>query len=145
MNGYAVDLDTAQAIIAQARRRGREAECAPLTLAVLDPGGHLVAFAREDSSGIVRPQIAVGKAWGALGMGFGSRELARRAQGNPSFVNSLTALAPGGLVPVPGGVLIRGNDGQVLGAIGISGDTSDRDEMCAIDGIESVGLVPDAG
>jgi uncharacterized protein GlcG (DUF336 family) len=110
---------------------------------VLDPGGHAVALKREDGSGILRPQIAMGKAWGALGMGFASRELARRAEQHPVFVAALTSVSGGRLVPVPGGVLIRAGDGALVGAVGVSGDTSDKDEECAAHGVEAAGLVPD--
>ena len=107
---------------------------------MLDAGGHLVAFKREDKSGILRFDIAYGKAWGALGMGFGSRELAERAGKNPLFFGVLANVSQGRLVPVPGGVLIKDAGGAVLGAVGISGDTSDKDEVCAVAGIEAAGL-----
>ncbi|MQA01815.1 MAG: heme-binding protein [Streptosporangiales bacterium] len=114
----------------------------PLTVAVLDAGGHVVVLQREDGASIMRPQIASGKAWGALGMGLPSRELARRAQGQPQF---FAALAPGGLVPVPGGVLVRDpQTREIVGAVRVSGDTSDRDEECAVAAIEATGLVADA-
>ncbi len=112
---------------------------------MLDCGGHLVAFKREDKSGILRGDIATGKAWGALGMGFGSREIANRAAKLPMFFTALAAASQGRLVPVPGGVLIRDRGGDVIGAVGISGDTSDNDEICAIAGIEAAGLFPQAG
>ncbi|TMJ05416.1 MAG: heme-binding protein [Alphaproteobacteria bacterium] len=135
-----VNLNQASVIVDTALKKGRETNCAPLTVAVLDAGGHLVAFKREDKSGILRFDIAYGKAWGALGMGFGSRELAERAAKNPVFIGALTTIAQGRLVPVPGGVLIKDAGGTVLGAVGISGDTSDKDEVCAIAGIEAAGL-----
>ncbi len=135
-----VTLAQASTIVDIALKKGRETNCAPLTVAVLDGGGHLVAFKREDRSGILRFDIAYGKAWGALGMGFGSRELAERAAKNPVFIGALTTIAQGRLVPVPGGVLIKDADGAVLGAVGISGDTSDKDEVCAVAGIEAAGL-----
>lgn len=147
MDHRVLDLDTAlaiaSAVLSVRRHRGHR----PLTVAVLDPGGHVVVLQREDGSGILRPQIAVGKALGALGMGFGTRELARLAQENPQFVAALSALSPGGLVPAPGGVLVRLAAGatEVLGAVGVSGDTSDRDEECALHAIASVGLTADPG
>ena len=134
-----VTLAQASTIVDVALNKGRETGCAPLTVAVLDAGGHLVAFKREDRSGILRFDIAYGKAWGALGMGFGSRELAERAGKNPLFFGVLANVAQGRLVPVPGGVLIK-DAGTVLGAVGISGDTSDKDEVCAVAGIEAAGL-----
>jgi len=140
-----VTLAQASTIVDVALKKGRETNCAPLTVAVLDAGGHLVAFKREDRSGILRYDIAYGKAWGALGMGFGSRELSERSAKNPIFIGALTTIAQGRLVPVPGGVLIKGADGAVLGAVGISGDTSDKDEACAIAGIEAAGLKADPG
>jgi uncharacterized protein GlcG (DUF336 family) len=128
-----------------ALRKGRELNCAPLTVAVLDSGGHLVAFKREDKSGLLRFDIAFGKAWGALGMGFGSRTLAARAGKTPMFFTALAAVSGGRMVTVPGGVLIRDAAGDLLGAAGISGDTSERDETCALAGIEAAGLRADPG
>jgi len=135
-----VTLAQASTIVDVALKKGRDTHCAPLTVAVLDAGGHLVAFKREDRSGILRYDIANGKAWGALGMGFGSRELADRAGKNPLFFGVLATVSQGRLVPVPGGVLIKDASGAVLGAVGISGDTSDKDEVCAVAGIEAAGL-----
>lgn len=138
-----IDLAAATTIIDAALARGRELECSPLTIAVLDAGGHLVALKREDRSGIMRPQIAVGKAWGALGMRLPSRDLARRAEHMPHFFGALNGAADGRLLPAAGGVLIR-RDGDVIGAVGVTGDTSDRDEDCAIAGIVAAGHEPDA-
>jgi len=135
-----VTLAQASTIVDVALKKGRETDCAPLTVAVLDAGGHLVTFKREDRSGILRFDIAYGKAWGALGMGFGSRELSERSAKNPIFIGALTTIAQGRLVPVPGGVLIKDAGGAVLGAVGISGDVSDKDEACAVAGIEAAGL-----
>ena len=135
-----ITLAQASTIVDVALQKGRETNCAPLTVAVLDAGGHMVAFKREDQSGILRYDIAYGKAWGALGMGFGSRELSERAGKNPVFFGALAVIAQGRFVPVPGGVLIKNADGAVLGAVGISGDTSDKDEVCAVTGIEAAGL-----
>jgi uncharacterized protein GlcG (DUF336 family) len=135
-----VTLAQASTIVDVALKKGRETNCAPLTVAVLDAGGHLVAFKREDRSGILRFDIAFGKAWGAIGMGFGSRELAERAGKNPLFFGVLATVAQGRFVPVPGGVLIKDAGGAVLGAVGISGDTSDKDEVCAVAGVAAAGL-----
>jgi uncharacterized protein GlcG (DUF336 family) len=141
-------LSQATTIVQSALAKGRETGCAPLTVAVLDAGGHLKALAREDDSGILRPQIAMGKAWGALGMGLGSRAFAKRIAeqpGAPSFFNALAAMSEGRVVPVPGGVLIRDGGRAVIGAVGISGDTSDKDEVCALAGIAAAGLAGDPG
>ena len=142
-------LQQATTIVETALRTGRETTCAPLAVAVLDAGGHLKAFAREDGAGIVRPQIAVGKAWGALGMGFGSRTLARRvADGQAqqqAFFAALNAMSDGRVVPAAGGVLVRDAGGDILGAVGISGDTTDKDEACAVAGIAAAHLVADPG
>jgi uncharacterized protein GlcG (DUF336 family) len=143
-----ITLEQARTIVDAALRTARETSCAPLAVAVLDAGGHLKAFAREDGAAILRPQIAMAKAWGALGMGFGSRTFARRLADNPqqaSFFSALGALSDGRMVPVPGGVLIRDAGKEVLGAVGISGDTSDKDEACALAGIQAAKLVGDAG
>jgi uncharacterized protein GlcG (DUF336 family) len=135
-------LKLAQAgkIIDAAIAEARKQNLAPLAVAVLDAGGHLIAFKREDGAGIVRFDIAYGKAWGALGMGFGTRELAERAAKIPTFVTTLASVSQGRMVPSPGGVLIENADREVVGAVGISGDKGDNDETCAIAGIEAVGL-----
>ncbi|HVX92282.1 MAG TPA: heme-binding protein [Xanthobacteraceae bacterium] len=140
-----VTLAQASTIVDAALSKGRELNLAPLTVAVLDAGGHLVAFKREDRSGILRFDIAFGKAWGALGMGFGSRGLAERVTKAPAFIGALTAASGGRVVPNPGGVLILNAQGETIGAVGISGDTSDKDEMCAVAGIEAAGLTPETG
>ena len=133
-------LAQASAIIDAAIAEARQHNFAPLAVAILDAGGHLIAFQREDGAGIVRFDIAYGKAWGALGMGFGTRELAERAARFPTFVAALAAISQGRMVPSPGGVLIVSPDKEVVGAVGISGDTGDNDEICAMAGIKAVGL-----
>jgi uncharacterized protein GlcG (DUF336 family) len=138
-------LDQASTIIDKALEKGRERAFKPLTVTVLDAGGQLKAMKREDGSSLLRPEIAGGKAWGALGMGFGGREFARRAAANPAFIQALSVASGGRIVPVAGGVLIRDRAGEVVGAVGISGDTSENDEACAVHGIECAGLVADTG
>ncbi len=143
-----ITLSEASAILIGALARARETGCAPLAVAVLDDGGHLKAFAREDGAGILRSQIAFGKAWGALGMGVGTRALARRLADNPQqhpFFTALNAMSDGRVVPVPGGVLVRNAERTVIGAVGISGDVSDKDEACALAGIAAAGLTADTG
>ena len=140
-----ISLAQASTIVDVALKKARETNLAPLTVAVLDAGGHLVAFKREDKSGILRHDIAIGKAWGALGMGFGSRTLASRAAKTPQFFTMLAAASGGRMVTNPGGVLIKDAGGAIIGACGISGDTSDKDEMCALAGIEAAGLKADPG
>src|SRR3954471_12285232 len=140
-----VTLAQASTIVDTALKKGRDTSCAPLTVAVLDAGGHLVAFKREDKSGLLRFDIAFGKAWGALGMGFGSRTLAARAAKTPQFFTMLAAASGGRMITNPAGILIRDAAGDVIGAVGISGDTSDNDELCGIKGIEAAGLKADPG
>ena len=138
-------LEQASIIVDKALDKGRELKLHPLTVVVLDAGGHLVAMKREDKSGILRTEIATGKAWGTLGMGFGGREFARRAAANPAFIQALSVASGGRIVPVPGGVLIRDATGEIEGAVGISGDTSENDEACAVYGIGCAGLAADTG
>jgi uncharacterized protein GlcG (DUF336 family) len=139
-------LAQASIIVDQALARGRALTLAPLTVVVLDAGGHLKAAKREDNSSLLRENIATGKAWGVLGMGFGGRELARRAgKAPPGFFGALSDMSGGRMVPVPGGVLIRADDGAIIGSVGISGDTSEKDEDCAVHGIKAAGLVADTG
>ena len=143
-----ITLKQAMAIVEVALQKARDSGCAPLAIAVLDDGGHLKTFAREDGAGIVRPQIAIGKAWGALGMGMGSRALARRVSGEApqlAFFDALNAMSGGRVVPAAGGVLIKDGAGSVLGAVGISGDSSDKDEACALAGIAAAALAGDTG
>ena len=141
----ALTLKVALALTAQALNAGRQTRAAPLTMAVLDSGGHLLALQREDGASLLRPSIAIGKAWGAIALGKGSRLLALDAQQRPAFFAALNGMGQSDIVPAPGGVLIRDDQGQVIGAMGISGDTSDIDEQCAISAIEAQGLRADAG
>ncbi len=138
-------LKQANTIIEVALKKGHEMKLHPLTVAVLDAGGHLTAFQREDRSGIMRYDIAYGKAWGALGMGFGSRHIAERAANMPGFFGALAVVSHGRMVPVAGGVLVLDGAGEIIGAVGISGDTSDNDEACAVAGIEAAGLAAKVG
>lgn len=140
-----LDLLTATAIASHAIRIAQQLSLKPMAAAVLDVAGHPLAVLRDENASFLRPQIATGKARGCLGMGFGGRELARRAQTMPAFFDAINSLTAGEVIPVAGGVLIRNAEGQILGAIGISGDTSDQDERCAVQAIELAGLVPDTG
>ncbi len=136
-------LAHAETIVDAALAHGATTGCAPLTVAVLDAGGHLVALKRQDDSGILRAEIAFGKAWGALGMGLPSRLIADK---NPTFLAAITVASGGRLVPVPGGVLIRDPESaRIIGAVGISGDASAKDEAAAAAGITAAGLTADTG
>ena len=134
-----LNLEFALRVIDGALARATELGCAPLTVVVLDTGGHDIALQRQDGSGILRVDIARGKAWGALGMGFSSREISDRAQKAPAFYGALASVSQGRMVPVAGGVLVYDEERNVVGAVGISGDTSDRDEDCALSGIKGAG------
>jgi uncharacterized protein GlcG (DUF336 family) len=133
-------LDSAARIVDTALEHAQTLNLQPLTVAVLDAGGHLVAFKRQDRSGILRPDIAQGKAWGALGMGLGGRTLAARAQAAPAFFVALASVSQGRMVPVAGGVLIKNGSNEILGAVGISGAHPEQDEACAVHGIQQAGL-----
>ena len=135
-------LAHAEKMIDAALQAARAADLLPLTVAVLDSGGHLVAFKREDGCGVLRFDIALGKAWGALGMGISSRTIRDRLGNRPAFQGALAAASGGRFVPVPGGVLALDAAGHVIGAIGISDDASDRDEYAAIMGVRAAGLTP---
>jgi uncharacterized protein GlcG (DUF336 family) len=115
-----------------------------LAIGVYDARGALKAFLAQDGTSLKRGDIAGGKALGALAMGVGSRALAKMAADRPAFVAAATAAVGGTLIPVPGGVLIK-QGGEIIGAVGISGDTSDNDEAAALAGIEAAGLEADAG
>jgi uncharacterized protein GlcG (DUF336 family) len=140
-----INLATARTIVDAVLAHARSSDFPPMTVAVLDAAGRLLAFASEDGSSLLRERIARGKALGALNMGVGSRSLAARAASHPAFVNALVSLAGGNLVPVPGGVLIRNDNDEVLGAVGVSGHLPDDDEACAIHGITAADLRADPG
>lgn len=137
-------LETARAIVRRVLEEAASAGLKPLSVVVLDAGGYPVAFERSDGSSPMRFAIAHGKAHGAVMMGLGSRALHGRAEAQPYFIQAMNALAGGALVPVPGGVLIR-REGAVIGAVGVTGDTSDNDERCAIAAITAAGFDADAG
>lgn len=140
-----ISLEKAAVIVDAALAKGREQKFEPLSVFVLDAGGHLVAAKREDRSGIIRCELAIGKAYGALGFGLGTRTLAGRAVKAPGFMAAASDASGGRVVPAPGGVLIRNDQGDIIGAVGISGDTGDNDEVCAIAGIQAAGLTADPG
>lgn len=133
-------LDEANHIIVSAFQKGAQLGLKPLCVAVLDRGGHVIAIQRQDEASTLRPQIAIAKASGALGLGVSSRKIAEMAAERPSFVASLASLAPQGIVPAAGGVIVM-RDGEIVGAVGVTGDTSDNDEDCALAGIAAARLL----
>ena len=135
-----ISLERANRIIAAAFAQGATLGLKPLSVAVLDAGGHLLAFQRQDHASTLRPQIAVGKASGALALGVSSRKIADMAAERPIFIASLGAIAPPGVIPAAGGVIVVDEAGLPLGAVGVTGDTSDNDEICALAGIAAAGL-----
>ena len=141
-----LSLDQANVIIKNALAKGIEMGFHPLTVVVLDAGGHMKAMQSQDKSSISRREIAEGKAYSTLAMGFGGRELQRRASKmSPLFFSAVSDATGGRMIPVPGGVLIKDSDSEILGAVGISGDLSENDEICAVAGILATGLTPDTG
>lgn len=140
-----LSLSDAQAIVSATLAYAGANGIKPLGVAVLDARGALRAYAAQDGSSLGRSYVAIGKASGAIAMGMGSRTLAKRGREAPQFVNAVGQLVPGGLIPVPGGVLVRDAAGTLVGAVGVSGDTSDRDEEAALAGIAAAGLAGDAG
>lgn len=141
------DLSLAKAleIITAALAKGADLGLKPLAVVVLDAGGHVKAFQRQDGASMMRFEIASGKAYGALAVGVGSRWLNAQAETRPHFLEGLSNVSGGKIVAVPGGVLIKNSDGAIIGAVGITGDTSDNDEIAAIAGIEAAGFAADAG
>lgn len=135
-----ISLEQANRIIEGAFAKSSSLKLKPLSVAVLDPGGHLIAFQRQDNASSLRFGIALGKAAGALSIGVSSRKIGEMAAERPSFVASLAAIAPGGVIPAAGGVIVLDGAGQIVGAAGATGDTSDNDELCALAGIEAAGL-----
>jgi len=139
-----ISLAKANHIIEAAFAKAREAGLKPLSVVVLDAGGHVIAFQKQDGSSMLRFEIASGKAFGALAVGMGSRKIEAMAKERPHFIEGLSGVSGGRIVPVPGGVLVR-SAGQLVGAVGITGDTSDNDELAAVAGIEAAGFEADAG
>jgi uncharacterized protein GlcG (DUF336 family) len=139
MLSFEVAKGLADATLAEGEKRGTP----PLSVAVLDAGGHQVVFYRQSGAGILRPQIAIGKAWGALGLGFSSRGMATVAERLPNFFDALAVASGGRLIPAPGGVLLRSAPEGIIGAVGVSGASSDVDEACAILAARSMGLDPE--
>ncbi len=137
-----ISLETANQIIAAAFAEGKKLGLKPLTAVLLDEGGNLKSLQKQDGASLMRPDIAIGKAWGALAIGDHSRSLQKMAEERPHFVTSLMNTSHGRIIPAAGGVLIADNEGTLLGAIGITGDTSDNDERCALAGIAAVLLKP---
>ena len=135
-----IKLSHANAIIAGALAKGVDGGFKPLSIAVVDAGGHLIAFQRQDGASMLRPQIACGKAAGALALGVSSRKIGDMAAERPTFVASLGPISPHGIIPAAGGVIVVGADGRPIGAVGVTGDTSDNDEVCALAGIAAAGL-----
>ena len=136
-----ITLAQATIIIEAALGKGRELALKPLSVVVLDNRASLVAAMSEDGVSQMRARIAHGKANAAIALGLGTRALMNRAEQQAYFIQAINGLAGGDMVPVPGGVRIRDDAGQLLGAIGISGDTSDNDEAAALAGIAAAGLI----
>ncbi len=141
----AISLSTALTLIDAAFAKGQELGLKPLSVVVLDPRASMVAVMSQDGVSQMRARIAHGKANAAIAMGMGTRALMNRAEQQAYFVQAINGLADGDFVPVPGGVLITDKDGTLLGAVGISGDTSDNDEAAVVSGIEAVGLTAVTG
>lgn len=136
-----LSLAQATIMIEGAFARAKELQLKPLTVAVLDAGGRVITLSRQDGSSNLRPDIAIAKASGALDLGVSSRKIGDMAAERPTFISSLSAIASAGLVPAAGGVIVAGEAGDVIGAIGVTGDLSDNDEICAIAGAQAAGLL----
>ncbi|MFB7496450.1 heme-binding protein [Streptomyces sp. NPDC056161] len=135
----------ASGIVDAALGKARELELEPVAVVVLDDGGHVFVAKHEDNTGLLRMDIAHAKAWGTLGMGRGGARLADAAAKNPVFFSALASISNGRIATSRGGVLIRTAEGEIIGAVGISGAHAKQDEECAVHGIEQAGFVPDAG
>jgi uncharacterized protein GlcG (DUF336 family) len=136
-------LAKANTIIEAAFAKAAEQKFRPLAVVVLDQGGHVIAFQRQDGASMLRFEVAQGKAYGALGLGQSSRRLEKIAMDRPHFFSGYAGVTGGKAIPVAGGVLVRDSAAGLLGAVGVSGDTSDNDEAAAIAGIEVADLVAD--
>lgn len=141
----ALTLERANTIIAAALAAQQAANAKPIAVAVLNPDGHVISLQRQDGASMFRNEIALGKAWGTVAMGAGGRTLKAKAANNPGFYTALAAASDGKLLPQTGGVLVRDQDGGIVGAVGISGDTGENDEAFAVAGIEAAGFTADTG
>lgn len=140
-----ITLSKATIIVDAALAAGRENKMKPLAVVVLCAAAKIVAMKREDNTSLLRGDIAHAKAWSVLAMGYGGRELERRYKKSPTFFGALTTLGEGKILPVAGGVLIRSEDGEILGAVGTSGDSAENDDICSCAGIRAAGLIADNG
>lgn len=137
----ALTLEQAREMIRIALEKGAELGLRPLSVIVLDAGGNVKAFERQDGASNLRFNVAYGKAYGGLGFGMGSRGLFNRAEQQPYFITAYNGAVGGAAIPSPGGVLVKNKEGEILGALGITGDTGDNDEICAITAVEALGFV----
>lgn len=140
-----ISLSKANRIISVALATAKEKGFKPMSVSVVDAGGHVIAFQRQDGSSNLRYQIATGKAYGAVALGVGPRTLNKMAMDRPHFFTGLSGVSEGKIIPVPGGALIKTKAGEIIGAVGVTGDTSDNDEICAVAGVEAAGFVADVG
>lgn len=138
-----VTLEQALTITRGALQRALEISAEPMAVAVLDSAGYLVSLQRQEGASLLRPDIAKGKAWGAIALGRSSRGLAEVAEARPAFISAVNVMAQGHIIPAAGGVLIRDAQNKIIGAVGISGDTPDVDELCAVAGLELAELIAD--
>ncbi len=135
-----ITLAQASTILDTALATADKLKLKPMSIAVLDAGGHLIAFKKQDKSSLMRFEIAFGKAWGAIGLGRSSNAIAKMAEERPHFVSSLMTASGGRIVPIQGGVLVRSAAGDIIGAVGVTGDTAQNDEACAVAGVKAAGL-----
>jgi len=135
-----VNLEQARTIIAATRAKGRDMGLRPLAVVVVDAGGHVLAFEREDSAPPGRFAVAQGKAYGAVMLGMAGRAQMARAEAQSYFMTALNGAYGGQFVPVPGGILLRDAGGVVIGAIGVTGDTSDNDAIAGLAGASAAGI-----
>ena len=140
-----ISLANANRIISAGFAKGKELGLKPLAISVLDAGGHLIAFQRQDGASMMRFEIATGKAYGTLALGIGSRSINKLATDRPHFFTGLSSVSGGKIIPVPGGILVKSRSGETIGAVGVTGDTSDDDEAAGVAGIEAAGYVADPG
>ncbi len=138
-----ITLKQANLIIEATLKKGRELKLPPLTVAVVDRGGYLIALQRDDGATFMRPNISLAKAWGAIGLGVNSRDISKRYESGvreAGFINALNAMTGGGVIPLPGGVLIYNSNAELCGSVGVSGAVSEDDEACALAGVEAADL-----
>lgn len=139
-----ISISKARSIIKKVMSHGKEQDMKPLSVIVLDAGGNVIAFERSDGASPGRFAIAHGKAYGSVMLGMSGTAQMQRAESQAYFMAAVNGVFGGQVIPVPGGVLVKDKNNEIIGAVGVTGDTSDNDALAAVTAIEDCGLIAEA-